>query len=375
MPVEITGVVSHNTGTPLGFAPQDEFDVAAIIASAQAQEQAGYDRVLIAANSLSPDSNTIGAFVVAHTTRLKVMLAHRPGFVAPTMAARTIATVDRLSAGSLGAGRVGVHIIAGPSDKELEADGDFLTKEQRYARAHEYVGIMRSVWNAPEPIDHHGEYYRFNQAFAPIKPQNGASVPVFWAGTSDASIDACGATADVFAMSGDSLANIAGHIDRARAAAAGYGRKLDFMMTIIVILGESEQAAWDKADGVLDAFIAMRDRLNPAAEKGPSNFAAASHASERVLGTAAAGLRHDRCLWMGVTEAAQGKFGNQTTLVGTAPQVTEALMDYYRLGVTRFLIRGFYPAEDTVQYGRDLFPLLRAAALKHDELVKVKEPS
>jgi alkanesulfonate monooxygenase len=370
MPVEITGIVSHNTGTPLAFAPQDEFDVDAIVASAIAQEKAGYDRVLIAANSMSPDSHTIGAFVAAKTTRLKVMLAHRPGFVAPTMAARTLATVDRLSGG-----RVGVHIIAGPSDKELEADGDFLTKEARYARAREYVSIMRSVWSSSEPIDHAGEYYRFNQAFAPIKPHNGSSIPVFWAGTSDVSIEACGATADIFAMSGDSLGNIAEHLGRAKVAAAAHGRSLDYMMTIIVILGDTEEAAWAKADGVLDAFVAMRDRLNPAAEKGQSNFAAPSHASERVLGTAAAGLRHDRCLWMGVTEAAQGKFGNQTTLVGTAEQVTEALMDYYRLGVTRFLIRGFYPTEDTVQYGENLFPLLRAAALKHDDLAKVKEPS
>jgi len=46
--------------------------------------------------------------------------------------------------------------------------------------------------------------------------------------------------------------------------------------------------------------------------------------------------------------------------------VSEALMDYYRLGVTRFLIRGFRPDQDIPEYGEKLFPRLRAAALAHD---------
>ena len=40
-------------------------------------------------------------------------------------------------------------------------------------------------------------------------------------------------------------------------------------------------------------------------------------------------------------------------------QVAEALLDYYDLGVTTFLIRGFDPLDDAVAYGRDLIPLVR----------------
>jgi alkanesulfonate monooxygenase len=149
MPIELTGLVTHNSGTPLIPAPQDEFDLAGIAASAQAQEAAGYDRVLIANAATMPDSHNIATYVTARTSRLKVLLAHRPGFIAPTMAARMLATVDQLSEG-----RIAVHIIAGPSDKELEADGDFTSKVDRYARAHEYVQIMRRVWSSPEPFSH-----------------------------------------------------------------------------------------------------------------------------------------------------------------------------------------------------------------------------
>ncbi|KAH2840744.1 hypothetical protein KXW36_001281, partial [Aspergillus fumigatus] len=59
MPVEITGLVSHNRGTPLHHAPPDQFDPAALLESARAQEAAGYDRVLIANNALMPDSHAI----------------------------------------------------------------------------------------------------------------------------------------------------------------------------------------------------------------------------------------------------------------------------------------------------------------------------
>jgi alkanesulfonate monooxygenase len=39
--------------------------------------------------------------------------------------------------------------------------------------------------------------------------------------------------------------------------------------------------------------------------------------------------------------------------------VAEALLDYWDLGVTTFLIRGFDPLEDAIAYGRDLIPLVR----------------
>jgi alkanesulfonate monooxygenase len=63
-------------------------------------------------------------------------------------------------------------------------------------------------------------------------------------------------------------------------------------------------------------------------------------------------------LWTAVAEAT-GARGNTTSLVGTAEQVADALLDYYDLGVTTFLIRGFDPLEDAVDYGRSLLPLTR----------------
>jgi alkanesulfonate monooxygenase len=58
---------------------------------------------------------------------------------------------------------------------------------------------------------------------------------------------------------------------------------------------------------------------------------------------------------------ATGARGNTTSLVGTPDQVADALLDYFDLGVSTFLIRGFDPLEDAIEYGRDLIPRVRAA--------------
>jgi len=42
------------------------------------------------------------------------------------------------------------------------------------------------------------------------------------------------------------------------------------------------------------------------------------------------------------------------------------MLAYYDLGVTTFLIRGFDPLEDAVDYGRELIPLVRGEIAKRE---------
>jgi alkanesulfonate monooxygenase len=41
-------------------------------------------------------------------------------------------------------------------------------------------------------------------------------------------------------------------------------------------------------------------------------------------------------------------------------------MDYYAIGVTTFLIRGFDPLQDAIDYGRDLIPVVRQEAARRE---------
>src|SRR4029077_17042426 len=72
--------------------------------------------------------------------------------------------------------------------------------------------------------------------------------------------------------------------------------------------------------------------------------------SQRLLAAAAKGDVRDRCLFTPLA-AATGAQGNSTALVGSVDTVTKALLDYYDIGVTTFLIRGHNPYDDAVAYG------------------------
>src|SRR5271168_267026 len=148
---------------------------------AQAHERSGFDRTLIGYGSSSPDGFIVAAYAAAATQHLGLMLAHRPGFVAPTLAARKLATLDHFSGG-----RLAVHIISGGDDGEQRKDGDFLPHDERYARTDEYVEILRRIWTADKPFDHEGKYYKFFRSFSDVKPIQKPHLPIYFGGSSDA---------------------------------------------------------------------------------------------------------------------------------------------------------------------------------------------
>jgi alkanesulfonate monooxygenase len=351
MTVSFTGLVAHRNPSEAGGRVQDAFDVDYLRQFAKAHEDGGFDRVLIGYGSIFPDGLHLGTYVTTVTERLGVMLAHRPGFVAPTLAARTLATIDQLSRG-----RAAVHIISGADGIEQQRDGDFLDKNERYARTDEYVGLLRRLWTSDAPFDHAGKYYRFNGGFVAAKPVQRPHIPIFFGGSSDAAIEAAGRHADIYALFGETVAQVRDQVARVRAAAAKHGREIGFSLSLRPILADTEAAAWKRADDILARVRSDRAAQGLEDHSGTPR----SEGSARLLQAAAQGERLDKRLWTGVARIT-GARGNTTSLVGTAEQVADALLDYYDLGVTTFLIRGFDPLEDAIQYGRELIPLVRAA--------------
>jgi len=350
MSVSFTGLVSPTSPSEADGRGAG-FDVDYLKAFARAHEDGDFDRVLIGYGSIYPDGLHLGTYVTAVTERLGVMLAHRPGFVAPTLAARTFATIDQLSHG-----RASVHVISGADDIEQQRDGDFLNKDERYARSDEYVGLLRRLWTSEAPFDHEGKYYRFKGGFVAEKPVQKPHIPIFFGGSSPAAIEASGKHADTYALFGETLAQVREKVALVRAAAARHGRKIGFSLSLRPILAETEDKAWARAEEILARVRKAR------ADQGLGDFAGAprSEGSAALLHAAAQGERLDKRLWTGVARVT-GAGGNTTALVGTPEQVADALLDYYDLGVETFLIRGFDPLQDAIGYGRDLIPLVRAA--------------
>ncbi|MBT0668258.1 LLM class flavin-dependent oxidoreductase [Novosphingobium profundi] len=351
--LEIVGIVNHRPGS-VATGPQGaDFDPAYIRQAALSQEAAGYDRVLIANAAVMPESFATAAHLSGVTSKLGFMMAHRPGPVQPTYAARHLATLDRLSEG-----RAAVHIIAGADDREVQADGAFNTKEERYRIAAEYVEVMRRVWASEQPFDFDGEYYRYRDAFAMVRPAGGA-MPVYWGGTSDLALDLCGKVADVYALGGDTFAGAGALARKAHEAAARHGREIKVLMTMVILLGETEDAAWARAGKLYEQVTARSDGAITMGKHDKDEDKAAAGAFQRMLAQSKEGERLDRCLWTGLNKAFKGR-GNNSVLVGTPQQVADSLMEYRRQGITRFLLRSPDQDADAAYIGGELVPELKA---------------
>src|SRR5580692_4544025 len=186
---------------------------------AQASEAGGFDRVLVGYFSDAPDGFLVAAHAAACTDRLGFLLAHRPGFVAPTLAARKLATLDQLTNG-----RLALHVISGGDDIDQRRDGDYLAKDERYARTDEYLDILKQVWTGSAPVTHHGRYYQLEGTSCAVRCVQSPHIPIYFGGASDAAIKVAGKHADVYALWGETHAQTREIIARIRAAAALHGR-------------------------------------------------------------------------------------------------------------------------------------------------------
>jgi len=348
MPVEFIGWIAPRVASEIIPPSGPVWSNDVIAQTAQVHEAAGFDRVLIGYFSNAPDGFLVGAHAAASTDRLGMLLAHRPGFVAPTVAARKLATLDQLSGG-----RLAVHIISGGADSDQAKDGDYLGHAERYQRSAEYVQVLRRTWTSAEPFDHHGDFYRVDRAWSDIRCVSPDGIPVYGGGGSDAAVELLTPGLDVFMLWGEPLAETAQMMERVRAAKPD--GTVDFSVSTRPILAATDAEAWERAYDILDRIGAGGRR-----RRTPRNVG-----SQRLLDIAERGDVHDSCLWT-APAAATGAPGNTTALVGSPETVAQALLGYHRLGATSLLIRGFDPLPDAIEYGTELIGRVRQLVAADD---------
>ena len=166
MPVEFLGIAATNDGSETTARSGAAFDKDYTLRLARAHEDHGWDRVLIAYGSGSPDPAQAAALHRrADWSASRSCSPTGPTSRIPTFAAKTFATLDRISEG-----RLTVHFITGGNDHEQRPRGRHLTKDERYARTREYIRIVKKIWTTHEPFDHEGEHYRFHDFVSDVFP-------------------------------------------------------------------------------------------------------------------------------------------------------------------------------------------------------------
>ena len=391
MPVEMIGMVGTRDASeikgPLTDGPVVDWMDGPVIDSgyladiSRAHDEADFDRVLVGYGAVAPEAWMVAASVLASTSRLGVLVAHRPGFVQPVLLARTAATLDHLSGG----GRVAIHFITGGDEADQRREGDFVPHDARYRRTGETMELVRRAFSEDAPFDFDGEFFHYEAAFSSVKPVTPGGIPLYFAGASPPAIAVGAANADVYAFWGEPREAVAARMASIGEAATAVGRTLRYSLSLRPIIADTEAEAWDKAEWIAgktaERIALAKERMTGRQDtyEGLGGARNATFSVDRDTGgTTSVGRKrliamssdrdvYDERLWMKVANLT-GAAGNSTALVGTPEQVAEAMLRYYDLGITTLLLKGFDPLADVIDFGKELLPLVRQGVSARDAL-------
>jgi alkanesulfonate monooxygenase len=217
-------------------------DIAYIGQVARSAEQLGFRAALTPTSSWCEDAWIITAGLTQVTERLRFLVAFRPGLQSPTLAAQMAATYQRISGD-----RLLLNVVVGGDDAEQRRFGDHLGKEARYARAGEFLHIVRELWSG-DPLDFDGEHYQVEAAQLYAQPR---WPDIYFGGSSEPAIEVAARHADVYLTWGEPPDQVAEKLARVRAAAEEQDRELRFGIRLHVITRDTSEEAWAEADRLL----------------------------------------------------------------------------------------------------------------------------
>jgi len=339
---------THGDGRYLGSA--EGIRVAALAYLKQvaiAADSLGYHGVLIPTGKSCEDSWLIAAALAPLTTRLRYLVAVRPGLQPPTLAARMTATLDRLSEG-----RALVNVVTGGDPVENRGDGIFMAHAERYVLTREFLTVYRRLMRG-EKVDFEGAHIRVEGAelmFPPVQP---GGPPLYFGGSSADAVDVAGDLVDSYLSWGEPPEDVAQKFNVVRARADKAGRTLSYGVRLHVIVRETEAEAWAEADRLIarldDAAIAQAQSILGRLDSAGQQRMSALHGFSRDK------LRIGPHLWAGVGLA---RGGAGTALVGNPRQVADALREYMAVGADRFILSGYPHLEEAHRFAELVMPLL-----------------
>lgn len=319
-----------------------------------AAESNGVESVLTPTGMFCEDAWVAAAALIARTSRLKFLVAVRPGLVSPTVIAQQAATFQKLSGG-----RLNINVVVGGEDDEQRAFGDDSTKEQRYWRADEVLRVVGALWRG-ETVDFDGEYVQVEGA--KLKDVPVPVPPIFFGGSSPTGIEVASRHAQVYLTWGEPPAQAAEKIERVRDAARVHGRALEYGIRLHVIARDTADQAWAVAQKLIDAIDPedvrqiQRD-LHKSQSEGQRRMTEIQDSLTPFnRGTNARDLEIAPNLWAGVGLV---RGGAGTALVGSYEEVAQRIVEYQDVGFNHFVLSGYPHLEESFHVGEGVIPALK----------------
>jgi pyrimidine oxygenase len=204
----------------------------------------------------SLESVTMMAGIAALTKRIKVWATLHAILHNPVVAAKMIATLDRIAGG-----RAGLNIVAGAYRGEFEqmdAWDATLDHDARYDLTQEWTEIVKRLWTEPR-VNFQGKYFTIKDCVSEPKPLRRPDL--ICAGMSERGFAFSVREADVCFIGGRDEAETRKASLRAKELAAGLGKNIKSFAMCTVIYGESDA----KAEALAQSY---RDGLDEGAVLG-----------------------------------------------------------------------------------------------------------
>jgi alkanesulfonate monooxygenase len=325
-----------------------EPDIDYLTQVALAVERFGFTGMLTPFGLFCEDPWVMASALVARTDRVKFMIALRPGFVSPVLAAQMAASFQRMSGD-----RLQLNIVTGGDADEQRRYGDWLDHDQRYERTDEFLEVFTRAWTG-ERFDFTGTHYRIAGGLLtrpyPDRPM------IFVGGSSAAAQRVAARHADVFLAWGEPPAGIA-ELVRTTGKLAG-DRRPAFGTRFHVIARDTSAQAWQVARELVEGMDPARIR------QAQQRFGRSESEGQRRMAALHGGRTDDLEVYPNVW-AGYGlvRPGVGTALVGSHEEVAERIEEYHSLGLTHLILSAQPHLEEAYSFGEGVMPLLRKRGL------------
>ena len=282
--------------------------------------------------------------LAAVTSRIRFLIAVRPGFISTGLFGQMAATLDQISGG-----RIDLNVVPGGIQGDFERFGETSDQAHRYERAEEFIAALRTLWQRPVTVDFDGRFVTFRGALASPGVVDGG--PKFYlGGASDRALALAGRQSDVYLAWILPKVQIAAHIQRAEAEFELAARQSAYGLRTHVIMRPTESEAWEAAESLLSqAASVVRDQRRVA-------FAATAIVGQRAQARVVEEHKLSPRLWNGISTV---RVNCGTAIVGTPEQVAGDLLDYWKLGIDEFILSGFPHVEECHRVAEYLLPVVR----------------
>ncbi len=276
----IDGLTKHGGGVDLNFTFAAE--------TLRRAEDLGFEITLCAQRFLGPDLDSLihVAALAPMTRTIQLMPAVHPGIMDPRVAAKQLASIDRISGG-----RACINIINGGRAHEFAVYGDWLEHSSpRYRRMREFIQVMRGMWTSDD-FNFDGEFYKIAHGTVPTKSVREPHIPIFAASRVDEGMDVVSRECDLWFLNYDrDFRNYEASLKRVESERAlmekrtrELGRKMRYGINAVILIADTDAEA-----------VAIAEEWEQQLARDPSIFSASSGMGAAIIGSRATVLERIR---------------------------------------------------------------------------------